>query len=106
MQSDEQIQRDVLEELRIDPAVDATQIGVAAKDGVVTLNGSVASFAEKIAAEEAAKRVYGVRGVAEEILVRPMGDGIRTDADIVRSAIDFLKWDSMVPDEKVKVTVE
>jgi osmotically-inducible protein OsmY len=106
MQTDEQIQTDVLEELRIDPAVDATQIGVAARDGVVTLTGSVASFAEKIAAEEAAKRVYGVRGVAEEILVRPIGDGVRTDADIVKSAIDVLKWDSMVPDEKIKVTVE
>jgi osmotically-inducible protein OsmY len=106
MQTDEQIQRDVLEELRIDPAVDATQIGVAAKDGVVTISGSVTSFAEKIAAEAAAKRVYGVRGVADEILVRPIGDGVRSDADIARAAIDSLKWDFAVPDERIKVTVE
>lgn len=106
MQSDEQVQRDVLEELRLDPTVDASQIGVTARDGVVTLTGTVLTLAQKYAAEGVAKRVYGVRGVADDIEVRPFGEGVRTDSDIVKAALDTLKWDSMVPDDKIKITVE
>ena len=106
MQSDEQVQRDVLEELRLDPAVDASQIGVTARDGVVTLTGVVPALAQKYAAEAVAKRVYGVRGVADDIEVRLFGDQHKTDADIAKAALDALKWDSMVPDEKIKVTAE
>src|SRR5688500_12614106 len=106
MQSDEQVQRDVLEELRLEPTVDASQIGVTAKDGVVTLTGVVSTLAEKYAAEAVAKRVYGVRGVADDVEVRLFDDGRRTDADVAKAALDALKWDSMVPDDKVKVTVE
>jgi osmotically-inducible protein OsmY len=106
MQSDEQVQRDVLEELRLDPTVDASQIGVTARDGVVTLTGMVSTLAQKYAAEGVAKRVYGVRGVADDIEVRLFGEGARTDADIAKAALDTLKWDSMVPDDKIKVTVE
>lgn len=106
MQSDEQVQRDVLEELRFNPTVDASQIGVTARDGVVTLTGMVTTLAQKYAAEEVAKRVYGVRGVADDVEVRLFGEGVRTDADIVKAALDTLKWDSMVPDDKIKVTAE
>jgi osmotically-inducible protein OsmY len=106
MQDDNQLQRDVLDELRLDPAVDASQIGVTAKDGVVTLTGAVPTLAQKYAAERVAKRVYGVRGVADDIEVRPIGDGLRTDADIAKAALDTLRWNSVVPDEKIKVTVE
>lgn len=106
MQSDEQVQRDVLEELRLEPTVDASQIGVAAREGVVTLTGTVMALAQKYSAEQVAKRVYGVRGVANDIDVKLMGDNRRSDADIARAALDALKWDSMVPDQCVKVTVE
>lgn len=106
MQSDEQVQRDVLDELRIDPTVDASQIGVTARGGVVTLTGVVPSLAQKYAAEAVAKRVYGVQGVADDIEVRLFGDQRKTDTDVAQAALDALKWDSMVPDEKVKVTVE
>ena len=86
--------------------MDASQIGVTAKDGVVTLTGMVLTLSQKYAAEEVAKRVYGVRGVADDIEVRPAGGGVRTDADIAKAALDTLRWDSMVPDDKIKVTVE
>ena len=106
MQSDEQVQRDVLEELRLEPTVDASQIGVAARDGVVTLTGTVMTFAQKYNAEQVVKRVYGVRGVANDIEVRLMGDNRRDDADVARAALDALGWDSMVPDDRIQVTVE
>jgi osmotically-inducible protein OsmY len=86
--------------------VEAAQIGVTAKDGVVTLAGTVATLAQKYAAERVAKRIYGVRGVAEEIEVRPVGQGERTDADIAKAVLERLRWDAMVPHDKIKVTVE
>ena len=67
MKSDAQIQHEVYEHLKWDPRVNETDIGVAVNDGVVTLSGSVPMYAEKIAAEEAAKRTPGVKAVAEEI---------------------------------------
>jgi osmotically-inducible protein OsmY len=106
MQSDEQVQRDVLEELRLEPTVDASQIGVTARDGVVTLTGSVQTFAEKYNAEMVAKRVYGVRGVADDIEVSLDSRLRHSDTDIAKAALDALKWDSLVPDDKIKVTVE
>ena len=69
MKTDYQLQRDVLDELKWEPAVDAANIGVAVKEGVVTLTGHVPSYTEKKAAENAAKRVYGVKAVANDIEV-------------------------------------
>ena len=79
MQSDEQVQRDVLEELRLEPTVDASQIGVAAREGVVTLTGTVMALSQKYNAEQVAKRVYGVRGVANDIEVKLLGDNRRSE---------------------------
>ena len=84
--TDGDLQEDVLHELEWEPSVDAAHIGVAAKDGVVTLSGSVSSYAEKWAAENAAKRVYGVRAVANEIQVKLPGTTQRTDQDMRRIA--------------------
>src|SRR5687768_4802627 len=106
MQSDEQVQRDVMEELRLEPTVDASQIGVAARDGVVTLTGTVMTLAQKYNAEQVAKRVYGVRAVADDVEVRLNEQSRRGDPDVARAALDALRWDSMVPDERIKVTVE
>ena len=106
MITDDVLQQDVLEELRDEPTVDASQIGVAAKDGVITLTGVVATYAEKLAAEEAAKRVYGVRGVADDVTVRLPDDKRRTDADVAKAVLDALRWHSLVPDDMVTVTVD
>lgn len=106
MKTDSELQRDVLDELKWWPSVDAAHIGVAAKGGVVTLTGQVAHYAEKTAAEEAAKGVYGVQGTANDIMVELSGYGKRTDQDIAVAAVNALKWDFEVPEDKVKVVVK
>jgi len=106
MKSDRQIQLDVLDELRWEPSVNATDIGVTVKDGVVTLEGTVDSYAEKWAAERAVKRLPNVQGLAVELEVKLPGASERTDADIARAAEDALQWDILVPRNRIKVTVE
>lgn len=105
VRSDEEIQRDVLEELKWDARVQPNEIGVAVKDGVVTLTGWVDSYLKKWAAEEAAHHVRGVKAVANDIEVRLPSESTRTDADIAAAAARALEWDALVPLEKVKVTV-
>jgi osmotically-inducible protein OsmY len=104
--NDDMLQREILDELKWEPSIDPAEIGVAVKDGVATLTGHVDSYAQKLAAERAAKRVRGVRGVAEEIEVRIPMVTQRTDADIARAALNALQWNVRVPDEQVKVKVE
>jgi osmotically-inducible protein OsmY len=70
MKKDSEIQEDVMKELRWEPLLNATEIGVAVKSGIVTLSGTVDTYSKKLAAEEAAKRVMGVKAVAEDIEVR------------------------------------
>jgi len=106
MNADTQLQTNVLEELKWRPAVNAAHIGVAAKDGVVTLTGQVAHYAEKSAAEEAAKGVYGVKGLANDIEVELAGSSKRSDQDIAEAALTALKWDYQVPNDKLKVVVK
>ncbi len=103
--SDEEIQRDILEELKWDSRVRPNEIGVAVKDGVVTLTGWVDSYWKKKAAEEAAHRVAGVKAVANDIEVRLPIFAERTDADIAKAALNALKWDAAIPTDKVHVTV-
>ena len=103
--SDTALQREVLDELRWEPSVNEAHIGVVVKDGVVTLTGSVESFAEKWVAEEAAKRVHGVRAVANDLEVTLAGEKQRTDADIALDAVNALKLNASVPADKIKVTV-
>lgn len=103
--TDEQIQREVLEELKWDPRVTPNEIGVIVRDGVVTLTGWVDSYTRRWAAEEAAHRVRGVRAVANDIEVRLPSGAERTDADIAAAVVRELEWDVMVPVEKLDVTV-
>jgi osmotically-inducible protein OsmY len=103
--TDEQIQKDVLEELKWDARVRPNEVGVVVKDGIVTLTGWVDSFAKKWAAEEAAHRVKGVQAVANDIEVRILPGDQRTDADVAGAVIRALEWDVFVPADKVKVTV-
>ena len=103
IRTDEEIQKDVLAELKWDAQVQPNEIGVAVKDGVVTLTGWVDSYLKKWAAEDAAHRVSGVRAVANEIEVKLATE--RTDADIAAAAVRVLEWDSLVLADKIKVTV-
>ena len=106
MKTDKQIQLDVLAELKWEPSVNATHIGVEVIDGVVTLAGHVDSFAEKWDAERAAQRVHGVKALAIELDVKLAGSSERTDADIARSAENVLQWMTYLPKDAVKVMVE
>jgi osmotically-inducible protein OsmY len=103
--TDEQLQRDVLAELKWEPRVQPNEIGVAVKDGIVTLTGWVDSYTKRWAAEEAAHRVRGVKAVANEIEVRLPSSAERTDADIAAAALRALEWDAFVPVDKLDVTV-
>lgn len=103
--TDEEIQRDVLEELKWDARVQPNEIGVAVKEGVVTLTGWVDRYTKKWAAEDAAHRVRGVMAVANDIEVRLPSSAERTDADIAAAAMRALEWDALVPTDRIEVTV-
>jgi osmotically-inducible protein OsmY len=105
VQTDEEIQRDVLRELKFDASIQPNEIGVAVKDGIVTLTGYVDSFLKKWAAEEAAHRVHGVRAVANDIEVKLPTSAERTDADIAAAVTRALEWDAYVDIDKLDVTV-
>ena len=105
IQTDEQIQREVQAELEWDARIRSTEIGVAVKDGVVTLTGWVDSYAKKLAAERAAHRVRGVKAVANEIEVHLPSSAERTDADIALEASRELAWEALVPADQIEVTV-
>ena len=106
MKTDAHIKADVTEELAWDPAVNATGIGVAVRDGVVTLTGHLDSYAEKHAVERAVHRVAGVRGIAVELDVKLAAEHKRSDSDIAQAAATALQLNSLVPDEKIQVQVE
>lgn len=106
MKTDIQLQNDILDELRWDPAVNATDVGVIVQAGVVTLTGHLASFAEKYAAERAAERVSGVQAIVMEIEVRLPNNARRNDADIANAARNALTWSVEVPDSDVLIHVE
>lgn len=103
--TDEQIQRDVMEEFKWDPRLLPNEIGVAVKDGIVTLTGWVDSYTKKWAAEEAAHRVKGVVAVANDIEVRLPSAAERADPDIAAAVVRALEWDAFVPIDRIDVTV-
>lgn len=106
MQSHASLQKDVLAELEWEPSLDATHIAVTAGEGgIVELSGHVKTYAERWAAERVAKRVRGVRGVANEIEIHPVGEHAATDAEIARAALSAMEWDASVPHERIKVVV-
>lgn len=104
IRTDHELQKDVLAELRWEQGIEASEIGVAVKDGVVTLTGKVDTYLKKWRAEEAAHRVNGVIAVANDIEVRTIGE--RTDTDIAAAAVHALKWDASLPADKIQVTVD
>ena len=106
MSDDSKLQQAVLAEFDWEPSVTAAHIGVTANAGVITLTGHVESYAKKLAAETAARRVKGVKAVAEEIEVRLPFDVTRGDDEIAAAAIERLAWDVSVPRDSVMVKVE
>src|SRR5580658_1004258 len=105
MMTDNSLQQAVLDELKWEPSVNAAHIGVTARDGVVTLSGDVSSYTEKLAAERATRRVYGVKGVVEDIKVSYPFSKV-DDTDIAQKALQSLSWDLEVPNNTVDVEVE
>jgi osmotically-inducible protein OsmY len=106
MKSDSQIQKDVMEQLRWEPFLNASQIGVAVKNGVVTLSGQVDSYSKKLAAEHAAKKIAGVKAIAEDIQIGVSNAFNKSDAEIADAIVNALKWHSAVQEERIKIKVE
>ncbi len=105
MKADVQVQRDVMNELKWEPTIHAAEIGVAVKNGVVTLSGTVDTYGKKWAADRAARRVAGVKGVTEEIKVTLAAPHWRADPDIAEAATQVLGWNLWIPRDRVQVVV-
>ena len=101
-----QLQQDVSQELEYEPSVNASEIGVTAKDGIVGLTGNVKSYAEKYAAVHAAERVAGVKAVTDEMNVDLPAFHVRNDEDIARAAVNALQWNVWIPADLIKVKVD
>jgi osmotically-inducible protein OsmY len=106
MKTDAELKRDVNAELAWDPAINASAIGVAVKDGVVTLSGHLDTYAEKVAVERALGRVVGVKAIALELDIRLSPSHRRSDTDIANSIESTLRWNGVVPTNKVRVIVD
>jgi osmotically-inducible protein OsmY len=106
MKTDVQLQKDVMEELKWEPYLQSSEIGVAVKNGVVTLSGLVDTYSKKLQAEKAAKRVKGVKAIAEDIEVRLSFSPKKSDTEIADAVMNALKWNTAVREEKIKVSVE
>lgn len=104
--NDNQIQQDVINQLKWEPILNAAEIGVSVKNGIVTLSGQVDTYTKKMAAERATKKVAGVRAVAEDLQVGVSPIYKRTDAELAEAALNALKWHSAVKEDKIKVKVE
>jgi osmotically-inducible protein OsmY len=106
MTEDQKLRQRVLDELEFEPTIDASQIGIAARDGVVILSGHVSSYVEKYIAERAAGRVKGVRAIAQEIEVHLPSGKKTADEEIAARAVRLLDWDVAVPHQAISVKVE
>jgi osmotically-inducible protein OsmY len=106
MKTDAQLKLDVVTELEWEPSVNADEIGVEVKSGVVTLAGHVDSYAEKWSAEQAVQRVSGIRALAVEMDVRLPGPSQRSDAEIGLAARNALDWSTYIANSKIQVLVQ
>src|SRR3990167_987315 len=104
--TDIQLRQDVLDELEFEPSIDAASVGVAVDDGVVTLTGHVSSYAQKLAAEEAARRVRDVRAIVQNIEVRYPSSLKIPDEEIAKRALNSIQWDVTLPEAKINLTVQ
>jgi osmotically-inducible protein OsmY len=106
MKTDVQLKKDVIAELEWDPAINASQVGVGVKDGVVTLTGHLDTYAEKYAIERAVQRVHGVKAMAVEVDVKLDPRHKRSDSEIAEAAEMAFKWHTLVPADRIQVKVE
>jgi osmotically-inducible protein OsmY len=108
MKTNEELRQDVVDELKWEPLLRevATQIGVVADDGVITLSGMVNTYSQKLAAEQAAQRVAGVSVVAVDIEVKISGPHVRTDIEIAKAIKDTLKWNVEVKEDLIEIKVD
>lgn len=106
MKTDLKLKQDILAELKYEPSIDENEIGVITRHGVVTLTGHVRNYGQKLAAEKAASRVKGVKAIVEEITINVPSSKKRTDAQIAEAVANTLKWNSTIPNEKLKIKVE
>jgi osmotically-inducible protein OsmY len=104
--TDKDLKRTVESALEFEPSVDATDVGVSADEGVVTLRGNVGTYAEKNTAERVALRVFGVKAVANDLAVHLPFGLKRTDTEIAQAALTALEWNAMIPRDRVTLTVE
>ena len=103
--TDNDLKQNVQSALDFEPSLDASDIGVSVDEGVVTLRGNVGSFAEKTAAERVALRVYGVKAVADDLAVHLPSGFVRTDTEIAQAALAVLKWNTILPEDRITLTV-
>lgn len=106
MKTDLEIQQTVMNELKWQPFLKSANIGVAVKDGIVTLSGMVDNYSQKVEAERAVKKVIGVKAIAEDIQIGVSPAYKKTDAEIAESVMNALKWHAAVPEQNIKVKVE
>ncbi|WP_145106040.1 BON domain-containing protein [Cereibacter sediminicola] len=99
------IRQDVLDGLEFEPSLDAAHIGVSVENGIVLLTGHVRTYDERLKAEQVVTSIKGVRGIAQDIEVRPVGANVTADDEIARRVLDVLKWNASVPTDAVKVKV-
>lgn len=104
--SDIDLKQDIIDELDFEPSIDAADIGVAVENGIVTLTGHVPTYAQKSTVEDVVRRVKGVKGIAQEIEVRPYGSNQTADDEIAKRAINMIHWNTAIPDSAVQVKVQ
>ncbi|MCZ7866206.1 BON domain-containing protein [Agrobacterium salinitolerans] len=104
--NDNTLRQNIIDELEFEPSIDAANIGVAVDAGVATLTGHVPTYMQKASVESIVRRVKGVKGIAEEIEVRPFRANLTADDEIAKRAVSTLKWNTVVPDDAVNVQVE
>ena len=103
--TDNKLQRDVQDEFKWEPSLNAAHIGVAAEDGVITLTGHVDNYDDKRTAKRATKHILGVRAVANDLTVKLPGTSVRDDTDVAETAVLAIKWSVAIP-ESITVTVK
>ena len=106
MKNNEELRREVLDELEFDPSLDASRIAVVVSDGVVSLTGDVATFGEKYLAEKITKRIAGVTALVNDIEVKLLKEHVQDDVDIAKAAVTALEWNVMIPSNHIKVVVQ
>ncbi|MFL5753422.1 MAG: BON domain-containing protein [Bacteroidia bacterium] len=106
MRKDLETQKNVLEELRNTPTINANEIGIAVKQGIVTLSGTVDSYSKKVRVEKAVRNVSGVRGIAEDIRVKIADGNLKDDSEIARVVLHAIEWHSAAQVDKISILVE